>query len=398
MESPRLWKNLAAAAALVVAVVLCGCPEEPAKPDNPKPKQETPAPPAGKASDSQKAAIASPKRPNDLAESSGQLRGNKEEVDKQLKEAEAQVGEKAKPAAEPGTEQSEETPKAPAATEPENPFAAPPAAPAKTAAPPKAVPLGCDMKDLTSIDHCSPAWMDLKHKEVIVVGETCKAEYPLEFFATLRDRGYEAAVVVDTPPRVVHAALVLMGAKPGHPVRFDPKFEPPTGTEVLIEVRWKDKDGKVKTAPAQQWIRNIQTKKALDVNWVFAGSRFLKNPETGKEIYAGDSGDFVSVLNLPTATLDLPIRSRGALESRLFEGFVDNMPPAKTPVTIVFRPKVEEKKAAGGPGAAMEKWLNKGNAAGKGGIGSGFGDTTPDAKEETDKDDKAAEGTDKDEK
>lgn len=269
MESPRLLKNLVAAATLVVAVLLCGCPsEEPAKPSDSKPKQETPAPQA----------------------------------------------EKAKPAAENKALESQERPLVPgptgdARTEPVYPSPTPPAA-AKETKGVTAVPLGCDMKDLTSIDHCSPAWMDLKHKEVILVGETCKAEYPLEFFATLRDRAYEAAVVVDTPPSLVHAALLLMGAKPGHPVRFDPKYEPPTGTEVLIEVRWKDKDGKVKSCPAQQWIRNIQTKKALDVNWVFAGSLFRKNDATGKKVYAGDSGDFVSVLNLPTATLDLPIRSR----------------------------------------------------------------------------------------
>ena len=349
MESPRLLKNLVAAATLVVAVVLCGCPsEEPAKPTDSKPKQEKPAP----------------------------------------------VKEKAEATAEPGTGQPDATPKASASSEPENSPATPPAAPAKgdgeTPAAAKetkgvtAVPLGCDMKDLTSIDHCSPAWMDLKHKEVILVGETCKAEYPLEFFATLRDRAYEAAVVVNTPPSLVHAALLLMGAKPGHPVRFDPKYEPPTGTEVLIEVRWKDKDGKVKSCPAQQWIRNIQTKKALDANWVFAGSLFRKNEQTGKKVYAGDSGDFVSVLNLPTATLDLPIRSRGALESRLFEGFVENMPPAKTPVTIVFTPKVEEKKAEGGAGGEMEKWMNNGGDSAKG----AFGDAAPEGKEEPDKTDK----------
>ena len=130
---------------------------------------------------------------------------------------------------------------------------------------------------------------------------------------------------------------------------------------------------------------------------MFAGSVFTKNPETGKEHYAGDSGDFVSVSNLPWATLDLPIRSTRTMESRLFEGFVENMPPAKTAVTIVFKPKIEEKKAAAGPGADMEKWLNKGGDAGKGGS-SAFGDTTPDAKEELGKGDKNAKETDKDEK
>ena len=90
----------------------------------------------------------------------------------------------------------------------------------------------------------------------------------------------------------------LMGAKRGHPVRFRrQEYEPPTGTGILIEVRWKDKDGKVKKAPAQQWVRNMQTKKALDVNWVFAGSMFVKDAN-GQQHYVADGGDFVSVTSL----------------------------------------------------------------------------------------------------
>ena len=181
-------------------------------------------------------------------------------------------------------------------------------------------PLVDNMDDLKKLDPNSPIWIDKKHKELILVGEACKAGYPLEFFATLPDRGYEAVVVVATKPSVVHAGLLALGAKPGHPVRFEPEFQPPTGTEIAIEVRWKDDKGKLHSAAAQKWIRNMQTKKPLDVEWVFAGSGFRKDPETGLERYFGDSGDFISVSNLPTATLDLPIQSTKTLESRLFEG------------------------------------------------------------------------------
>ena len=187
-------------------------------------------------------------------------------------------------------------------------------------------------------------WVNAKAKTVVLVGEVCRADYPLEFFATLRDRAYESVVVIDAKPSIVHAGLLALGAKPGHPAEYTKKgeFIPPTGTEVAIEVRWKDKQGKVQTAPAQQWIRNIQTKEAPKVNWVFGGSVFRKD-EQGRTYYMADGGDFISVLNLPTATLDLPIQSSSAIESRLFEGAVDKMPPAKTPVTIVLKPKLEKK-------------------------------------------------------
>lgn len=206
------------------------------------------------------------------------------------------------------------------------------------------LPLVDNMDDLKKLDPNSPAWIDKKHKELILVGEACKAGYPLEFFATLPDRGYESVVVVTTKPSIVHAGLLALGAKPGHTVSFDPDFHPPTGTEIAIEVRWKDDKGRVQAAAAQKWIRNMRTKKTLDVDWVFGGSGFRKDPETGQERYFGDSGDFISVSNLPTATLDLPINSTKTMDSRLFEGALDQMPPARTPVTIVLKPKLEGKK------------------------------------------------------
>ena len=58
-----------------------------------------------------------------------------------------------------------------------------------------------------------------------------------------------------------------------------------------------------------------------------------------------DGGDFICLLNLPSATLDLPIRSDSALESRLFEAYLEHLPPAGTRVTIVLKPKVTEKES-----------------------------------------------------
>ena len=254
------------------------------------------------------------------------------------------------------------------------------------------VPLVDNIKDWKKFDPCSPAWIDAKHKEFLIVGETCKAGYPLEFFATLRDRGYESVVVVNTKASIAHAALLVLGAKPGHPVRFGKdgkEYEPPTGTEILIEVRWKDKDGKVKKAPAKQWVRNIQTKKALDVNWVFAGSMFVKD-SNGQEHYVADGGNFVSVSNLAGAMLDLPIRSKRALDARSFEGFVENMPPEKTPVTIIFKPKLE-KKTGGEADAAMEKWMQEVQKPGKGSANSGPESVLPQPDENPEKPDKAGE-------
>lgn len=105
-------------------------------------------------------------------------------------------------------------------------------------------PLVDDMAPLRKLDPDQPVWVDKKHGQVILVGASCQASYALEFFTTLPGREYEAVTVVDVRPSVVHAALVALGAEPGHPARFQPKYEPAEGTEVAIEVRWKDSQGK----------------------------------------------------------------------------------------------------------------------------------------------------------
>jgi hypothetical protein len=203
-------------------------------------------------------------------------------------------------------------------------------------------PLVDHPEDLIKLHPVYPVWIDNKNKQVILIGSVCKANYPLEFFATYPDRGYESVVVIYARPSIIHAALLALGAKSGKPVQYDPKFIPPSGAEVGIDVSWKDQNGKRQKARAQDWIRDIKTKKQLDVNWVFAGSMFWEDKETGEKSYLADRGDFISVLNLPTALLDVPIQSASAIESRLFEGFIERLPPPGTPVTLILKPKLEK--------------------------------------------------------
>jgi hypothetical protein len=206
-------------------------------------------------------------------------------------------------------------------------------------------PLVDEPGDLRKLDPVSPVWLDTKHRQVVFQGEVCQANYPLEFLVTYPDRGYESVMVVKVKPSVVHAGLVALGAEPGHPVRFEPKYEPASGTPIEIRVRWKDKASRRQEALARDWVRQIKTKKALDIDWVFAGSGLWKNETTGKQEYQADlSGDFISVLNLASAALDLPLKSEGAIENRSFEGYVERLPPAGTPVTLLLRPKLAPSK------------------------------------------------------
>ena len=212
-------------------------------------------------------------------------------------------------------------------------------------------PLVDNLKDLKQLGKYA-AWLDPKNKQVVLVGETCKADYPLEFFITTKTRAYESVLVIDGDRRAegqmsvfrnIQLALILCGAKPGHPSYYkDDKTTVATGDEIAIEVRWKDKEGKIQRADARSWIRDVKTKKPPANRWVFAGSRFSDDGEGGQR-FAADGGEFVCVLNNPMAMLDLPLVSAGAIEDRTFEANREKLPEPGTPVTIVLTPQIKAK-------------------------------------------------------
>ena len=68
--------------------------------------------------------------------------------------------------------------------------------------------------------------------------------------------------------------------------------------------------------------------KSMEHAWVFAGSQFVKEEQTGEQSYLADAeGELICVSNFPTAVLDVPIRSSGSNASLLFEAFTERIPP-----------------------------------------------------------------------
>jgi hypothetical protein len=188
-------------------------------------------------------------------------------------------------------------------------------------------------------------WVDAKQRQVLVDGYVSLREGYLEMFACIEGtKEHESVVAVKTKAKTVHAALLALGAVPGAPVQFRPKFRPPTGTEIDVEVRWLDDQGKWKSAKAQDWIRDTKDKNPMKQPWVFAGSYFAKDPASGKEFYMAESGDFICVSNFTTAMLDVPIESSDSDEGLMFEANPDRIPTLGTPVRLVLTPKLDEKK------------------------------------------------------
>jgi hypothetical protein len=154
---------------------------------------------------------------------------------------------------------------------------------------------------------------------------------------------HEAILAADVDARQIHAALILAGAKEGSPVKFAPKYTPASGTTIKITLQYEDK-GKLMRVPAQQWVRNLKTRRDLDIDWVFAGSRLVDVPfEQNKKHYLANDGDVVCLSNFETAMLDLPIKSPKDNADLVFEANTDRIPPKETKVTVILE-VVPEKK------------------------------------------------------
>ncbi len=189
-------------------------------------------------------------------------------------------------------------------------------------------------------------WADVKHKWVIIDAEVVLREGPpLEMFACLKHtKEHESILAVNTKALMVHAALMAIGAKPGTPVEFAPKYKAATGPEIEIRLLWTDAKGKRHKDRAQDWIRNSITRKAMTHPFVFAGSSMWRDPATGKQHYTAEGGDLICVSNFPSATIDLPVESSQSNEGLLFEAFTDHIPPIGTKVRMVLIPKLKAKK------------------------------------------------------
>jgi hypothetical protein len=184
-------------------------------------------------------------------------------------------------------------------------------------------------------------------RRITIPAEVCFREGPLEMFLCRKGtKEHESVLSADIDARDLHKALLAAGAESGSPVVFEPTYRPACGTAIRVTVSFT-RDGKEVSADARTWVRDFKTKKALDKDWVFAGSAFRENPDDPKKpkLYLANGGDVVCVSNFTTAMLDLPVNSSAENEELMFEAFTDNIPPLGTKVTVTFEP-LPTKKAA----------------------------------------------------
>jgi hypothetical protein len=181
-------------------------------------------------------------------------------------------------------------------------------------------------------------------RRVILTATVCLREGQLEGLLTRKmTKEHEYPLAVDADAKLIHAALLAAGAKPGSPVQFEPRYTPATGSHIKITLRY-EKDGRTVTVPAQQWVRNVKTRKDLDQDWVFGGSRFVPDPEDQQQtVYLAQHGDLVCVCNMDTAMLDLPVPSPKRFDDRFYEANTERIPPLGTRVEVILEPVPDRK-------------------------------------------------------
>jgi hypothetical protein len=203
-------------------------------------------------------------------------------------------------------------------------------------------------------------WIDVKRKLVVVDGEVAVREGFLEMFAcTQGTKEHESLVAVYSKAYVIHTGLLAVGAVPGKPVQFDPEYRRAEGPIVDIYILWRDSQGEKRSVKAQEWVRNTKTQKQMEQNWVFAGSGFWTDEETGMKHYYAEQGDLICVSNFATAMLDVPIESSQSADQLLFEAFTEHMPPKGTKVRLVLIPRPTKKTESQGAESEIDAKKSK---------------------------------------
>ena len=99
-------------------------------------------------------------------------------------------------------------------------------------------------------------WFDARERRLYLKARVVLREGYLEHLMCLKGtKEHEAILSTDAVPSQIQAGLIATGADPGKPVQFVPKFEPPTGSAIAIEVRWM-KDGKIQKQDASKWVKD----------------------------------------------------------------------------------------------------------------------------------------------
>jgi len=218
-----------------------------------------------------------------------------------------------------------------------------------------AVPQADPKSKLTPLNKVNTLYLEVLpdgKKRVLVAAEVCLREGLLEVFLCKKNtKEHESILRVDMDTRFIHAALEAAGAKAGKPVQFidvktgEPDYKAASGQQIRVTVNCT-RDGKPQSHTAQEWILDKRTKKPMTHQWVFAGSRFVKNPDappTDPDYYSANNGEVICLSNFVDSMLDLPVEISRENADLNFDAITEKIPPLGSKVWVILEPVPEKK-------------------------------------------------------
>lgn len=120
--------------------------------------------------------------------------------------------------------------------------------PADSPEPPKAA---------VALNQEGTVFLDREATKLYLRTKVCLRDGVLEMFLCPRQtKEHESILSLSGKAQIVHAGLLALGAKPGHPARTDPEYVPAAGDRIEIFVNWLDANGKPQRRRAQEWVRH----------------------------------------------------------------------------------------------------------------------------------------------
>lgn len=189
--------------------------------------------------------------------------------------------------------------------------------------------------------------VDLAEREVRLAAQSAlDAGWLEQAICIAGTREHESLLVVDTPPRLLHAALLMLGLEPGRPGRWrlDETTgavvrEAPAGPELEILLRYTHpRRGKVEE-PLSSWFLARNGRRGPTHPWRFAGS--LEEVDEQGRVYLADfSGSVVGLVTFGDEVVahEEVLADRIDVEQEPFRVAEDQVPPPGTPVSVVIRP------------------------------------------------------------
>jgi hypothetical protein len=152
-------------------------------------------------------------------------------------------------------------------------------------------------------------------------------------------REHESVLAVDFAPRLLHAALLMLGLEPGRPGRWEVDAAgrvvrvSPQGPRLEVWVTLGE--GGAAEVPLTHWIRGIEGQSLPEHPWVFAGSL-----GEGDAYVADFSGSVVGLVTFGDEVIayEEVLADAAAVDEPALLVREDRVPPPGTTVTLVIRP------------------------------------------------------------